>query len=190
MRVDTLELNLGCPNVHSEGKQKPIFAYDLDLAGGALTRVADEWKGPLAIKLSPYNGKTMEMFAKRIAALINRQPRHFQPGDSVVVCNTLPNFAPQNEQGAPLLRAIGADGQIITAGGMGGRRLLPHALKDVLRFRKWLPSDIAIDAVGGIETGKDVLTYHTVGATGFQIGTAYFKNDDPRIFSRVLEELA
>jgi dihydroorotate dehydrogenase (NAD+) catalytic subunit len=42
-------------------------------------------------------------------------------------------------------------------------------------------------ALGGIETGEDVMEYLSVGATAVQVGTAHFA--DPRASCEIVDEL-
>jgi len=182
--VDTLELNLGCPNVHSKGEHKPVFAYDLGLTRSAVTAVKKVWgNGKLAVKLSPYEEVA---FPLEMALLMQKL---LSDGDSVVLCNTKPNFSPTDEEDRPLLRAKSPDGNIINAGGMGGTQLKALSLKNIKPFRTILRRTIGITGVGGISSGKDMLDYLEAGADSLQVGTAYF-NSSARIFSDILQEYA
>lgn len=180
--VNTLELNLGCPNVHSEGKRKPIFAYDLKLTHDAVFAARERWTGgKLAIKLSPYEDMDL---SRKMARLMNNL---LSNGDSVVLCNTKPDFCPKDEDGVSLLRAMSPHGDTINSGGMGGTSLKQISLQNIKIFRSVLREEIGITGVGGISTGKDMLDYIRAGASAVQVGTAFF-NSNAHIFSDVLQE--
>ncbi len=180
--VDTLELNLGCPNVHSEGEHKPIFAYNLELTRSAVTAVKTVWgNAKLAVKLSPYENMG---FSLMMAELIKEC---LSEDDSVVLCNTKPDFSPTNTDGKFLLRAILPDGNIVNAGGMGGTLVKKLSLQNIKIFRSVLPEAIRITGVGGISSGRDMLDFFNTGADAVQVGTAFF-NSSAQIFSDILRE--
>lgn len=185
--VDTLELNLGCPNLYESGKRKRIMAYDAGAIQISVVEVLtvinrNSPSLPLAVKLSPYETSGE---ATPIAELMGELLRNC---DSVVLCNTLPDFSPVGEDGKPLLRAIAPDGSVIVAGGMSGTQLKEQSLPVSKVFCDILPVDIIVEGVGGIRSGHDVADYHKAGVSRFQIGTAYFADDNPRIFGDIARE--
>jgi dihydroorotate dehydrogenase (fumarate) len=64
-------------------------------------------------------------------------------------------------------------------GGLGGRPLKPGVLGQVTKWRKVLPPDMDVIAVGGIFTGKDVVDYENCGAKAMQYVTSYLKFGTP-----------
>lgn len=182
--VYVVELNLGCPNIHDFSEHKPIFAYDFDLTKQAVALARNDWQGPLAVKLSPYEEET---FASSMADQMNEL---LAPGDIVALSNTYPDFCPLDEIGKPLLKARTADGTLVTSGGMAGTRLRPLVRRNVSWFHRTLRPEIGIDAVGGIQHGGHLKEFKEDGANGFQVGTAYFNSDDPGIFSILLQQFA
>lgn len=153
--VDLLELNLGCPNVTIDGKQKPIASFDPDTITEIIGAVNQTTSLPLMLKLSPYSNPAE---LRRVAAAIAATGKV----SAVVSSNTFPNGLMFNE-GKPVVDA--------TFGGFSGHNFLPIALGQVRQFRQTLPESIAVIGVGGIETNKDVDLYKQAGADGVQAAT-------------------
>lgn len=173
-----IEFNFGCPNVIAEGEHKPIFSFNVAMMEEVFITCAKARKAgtKIAVKVSPYSDP---MQLRDVATLFNEWKEHI---GSVVTCNTFPN-AIAFEHGK---RTIFGKGY----GGLAGFPLKHIMLGQVAQFREHLDPSIRIIAVGGIQSGQDLKDALMAGADGIQIGTAYFDNDDPRIFSRVLEEYA
>jgi len=153
--VDMIELNLGCPNISVDGKQKPIASFDTDYIREILTRVNEKTSLPLLIKLSPYSNPAE---LKKVADLL----ASFPSVKAVVTSNTFPNSYVSNE-GEPVLANV--------YGGMSGRGLQPIALGQVKQFRDALPAAIAVIGVGGIETKDDAAQFTNAGAEVVQAAT-------------------
>lgn len=180
-KVDTLELNLACPNRYAAGVQQAVFALNIELTSQAL-HIALAEIGPkmrLVVKLAPYEDK---VFAESMARTIGKvlTPRH-----GVLLSNTKGGFQPLDEKGRPLLRAISPDGTEVNAGGMAGTRLRDLVISNIKTFRPILPRDIGLEYVGGISAAEHVLAGKDAGADAFQVGTAYFVNGDAGIFSDI-----
>lgn len=158
--VDLIEINLGCPNVKVDGKQKPIFSFDLATIREVIEMVAQVTDIPLLLKLSPYSNPA-ELEA--VAQVITKSGKV----SAVVTSNT---FASSMiiENDAPVLAA--------QVGGLSGKALLPIGLGQVWQFRKFLPDSIAVIGVGGIESASDVLRYHQAGASGIQAATLIIRD--------------
>ena len=60
----------------------------------------------------------------------------------------------------------------------------------VRQFREALPDEIKVIGVGGISSCRDVRDFERAGASGVQVGTAFFENEDARVFQQILEERA
>jgi dihydroorotate dehydrogenase (fumarate) len=183
VRPDVLEFNLGCPNVHDKGVRRRAYAYDLGASSDLIARLKRTWKGRLRVKVSPYKTDD-EHLIHEFSRLFED---YFEDGDGVTICNTDGGFAPTDESGKPLLRAIDKDGGIIHAGGMGGARLRPIALRNLDLFNKELRVQVRRYGCGGIEDAESASEYLKRRASGIQIGTAYFKlkNASAQIFSDV-----
>ncbi len=175
--IDEIELNFGCPNVWSENGQKRITSFDVDLIRETIERVYDAvhlGAAPsIAVKLSVYSDPFLR---EEVALLIRELQRAVQ---TVVVCNTFPNATGYDMAGVSLIEA--SDG----FGGLAGLPLKYIALAHVRDFVRLLPSSIKVVGVGGIAQGRDVLDMELAGASGVQVGTAYFVHNDPRIFQEI-----
>lgn len=153
--VDLLELNLGCPNVSLDGKQKPIASFDTENIKAIVDEVSQVTNIPILVKLSPYsNPAQLQEVAQAIA----------ETGkvSAVVTSNTFPNST-MNEDAMPVIAAELA--------GFSGHAFLPIGLGQVKQFRKALPESIVVIGAGGIETKADFNLYEQVGAAGVQAAT-------------------
>lgn len=177
-----LELNLGCPNVWDGGGQKRITSFVPNLIKETLDRVSEitDCVGAptVAVKLSVYSDPFL---LEEVAQALTEMSHAVQ---SVVMCNTFPNASGYDNEGKLLIDA--AEGY----GGLAGRDLKFIALGQVRKMRHLLPSTIDVVGVGGISTGQDVLDMERAGASGVQVGTAYFASNDPRIFVDIMTQYA
>lgn len=154
-KVDLLELNLGCPNITMDGKQKPIVSFDREKMVEIIDAVRNVTSLPLMIKLSPYsNPAELQEVAKTLVAT--------DKINAVVTSNSFPNST-MNVDGRPVIIAEYA--------GFTGHAFLPIGLGQVKQFRNALPDTITVIGAGGIETKDDVELYHQVGASGVQATT-------------------
>ena len=158
--IDTIEINLSCPNVWDGADQKPVFALDPELTETicrAASGIAPE-RIALAVKLAPSD----PLLLKRLAGIFAGSGRIAE----VVAVNTLPNaFAYDGGR-----QAMGGNG----LAGLGGRPLKPVALGHAIQLRGLLPGRISIVGVGGVFAGQDVADYIAAGAAGVQVGTACY----------------
>ncbi|MEJ0054082.1 MAG: dihydroorotate dehydrogenase [bacterium] len=180
IRVDEIEINLGCPNVRNEGVQKPIFAFDPERIAEILTmahRVSGTLGEPdIAVKLSPYSDP---FFLAKVAAVLRT---HLHAYMKLVTCNTFPNAYGFIR---PMTPAIDAnDGYA----GLAGHAMKHVALGQVRQFSRLLPS-FDIVGVGGISGGRDLREMELAGAKEAQVGTAFFTHG-PKAFQRVAMEYA
>ncbi len=152
--IDSLELNLGCPNVQIDGKQKPIASFDQEYMKAIITTVSEVSTKQLLIKLSPYsNPAELQQVASVLAGL---------PITAVVTANTFANgYFEQNGTSV-----VGAG-----FGGVSGKALLPIGLGQVRQFRAALPKQIAVIGVGGVTTPNDVSQYLAAGASAVQVAS-------------------
>lgn len=152
--LDSLELNLGCPNVQVDGKQKPIASFDQEYMKAIITAVSDVSTKQLFVKLSPYsNPAELQQVATLLASL---------PITAVVTANTFANGYFERDGTS----VVGAG-----FGGVSGKALLPIGLGQVKQFRAALPENIAVIGVGGITTPEDVKQYLAVGAHAVQVAS-------------------
>ena len=171
------ELNIGCPNVHDGGHQKEIISYDFALLKRTLECVFEATSGPVWVKPSPYaNPADRERFVNLV--------KHFDGAiDGIVGCNTFPNVSMYHANARPYLDVAN------NYAGMAGTALKWINLSQCRFYAESLP-DYEIIGAGGIRTPQDVLDYTFVGCSGGQIGTAFFENENFRVFEEVASAFA
>lgn len=181
--VDTIEVNVGCPNVWSDsGARKPIASYDPDAVAAILTSVRDAL--PLSanvevdVKLSPLVklGEPLEYapdmtlpaldegLVSEIAAVIA------EAGfvHAAVSTNTVPNVFAKDASGKHVLDTPNG------TGGLSGPIIKDLSLRQNRLLRERLaPHGIECIGAGGITCGADIAEYITAGVSGIQIGTAW-----------------
>ena len=184
-RIDSIELNLACPNVIG----KPIIAYDVEQMDDILTQVGNTLQSlqeseqmhivipPLGVKLPPYIDFDQ---LERAAAVLNR---HHSVVRYVVAINTLGNALVVDDTARmPCIRSN--DGYA----GLSGPVLKYTALANVRKLRACLRDDIDVVGCGGVTTGRDVYELLLCGATAVQTATTHWK-EGPMCFDRILTEL-
>lgn len=183
--VDGIEVNLACPNVWIGGERKKITAFDPAAVRVVMDEVFTAFGGSsigttnLAIKLSPY---CMLPEDERVGLIADMSRLIAEMEiDEVVLANTQPDFTTPMENEKPVIS--------MPTCGRSGPVLLKESVKQVAAFYDLLPNTISITGVGGISEGKDVHEYLAAGASGVQIGTAYYMYGEPAI-SRIVQEYA
>ncbi|MFN8445732.1 MAG: dihydroorotate dehydrogenase [Caldilineaceae bacterium] len=153
---DFLEVNISCPNVHSEFGEP--FAGDAE-AAAAVTRhvkAAVEAAGiPVIVKLAP-NVINLPRIAR---AVVNAG------ADALCAVNTMPGLLIDAESGQTLLAN--------RSGGLSGPALKPIALKCVYDVHKACPNTPII-GTGGVTTGVDAVEMLMAGATVVGVGSALY----------------
>lgn len=155
VKVDLLELNLGCPNIRVDGEQKPIVSFDREAMTEIIDAVAEVTNIPLVLKLSPYSNPAE---LKAVAETINNSGKVA----AISTMNTMPNGY-MSKDGSPVIS--------MTFAGVSGKAIQPIALGQVKQFRDVLNLDIAVIGVGGIETAEDVSLFIDAGASMVQAAT-------------------
>jgi len=169
--ADLVELNLGCPNVWEDGRQKRIISYHASLVTEVLQAVSrTSLKIPVIAKISPLPPDILQEVARAMT--------RSQVIQAVTAVNSYPNAA--ITAGA---RGNAKDPEILA--GLAGRALKPISVGVVRQLRHALPKDIGIIGVGGISTAPDVGDYLDAGATAVQMATALVE-DGPPLFARIL----
>lgn len=163
---DGIELNLGCPNIVTAGKRKPIASSHPNLAAAiidsALNALDPQEKRPfISVKVSPLDPESLVRLAETIVTFSI---------DAVVTQNTVPNCLDFDTTGRPIIDTPDDTGW---AGG-SGPAVLCQALGQVSQWRQVTPDHIAIWGVGGVTSGLDVQKMRWAGASVIQVGTAYF----------------
>ena len=142
--VDTIELNLSCPNVD----EAPESSAELVAAARAATGK------PLYAKLSPAQWDVAESARAVVAA----------GADGLSLVNTIRGLALDPHTLAPkLARALG---------GYSGPALKPIALACVYACATAV--EVPVVGMGGVRTGLDALELVAVGATAVALGTVLF----------------
>jgi dihydroorotate dehydrogenase (NAD+) catalytic subunit len=153
----TIELNLSCPNV----EEAADTAAEIVAASRAATRL------PLYAKLSPANWDVAEV-ARAVESA---------GADGLSLVNTIRGLWLDERTLTPSLGPA--------VGGYSGPALKPIALAAV--YSCYRAVELPIVAMGGIQTGRDVLEFVAAGATDVALGTVLFA--DPEAPGRVRDEL-
>lgn len=163
--VDSLELNISCPNVKAGGL---AFGTDPEMVY-KITKAVRQASGSkhLIVKLSP-NVKDIKEIA--LAA-------ESAGADCLSMINTLTGMAIDIHSRKPILaRGIG---------GLSGPAVKPVAVKMVYEAASVV--NIPIIGMGGISNYADAVEFLLAGADAFSIGTANFI--DPKVCEKVLNDL-
>lgn len=183
--ADTIELNLGCPNVWGAADQKGIVSFSPELIRRLLTdpRLSIVLATRrLALKLSPFSDP--QLLVKVAEVITQSTIRQWKL--EVVCCNTFPNaFAFNNVVPAIGVSTPVAGKSMVGLAGLSGRPMKHIALGNALQFRTHLPREIAVIVAGGIESGSDADDALRIGGAGFQVGTHFF-NHGPRVFEEIV----
>jgi dihydroorotate dehydrogenase (NAD+) catalytic subunit len=160
--VDTIELNLSCPNV----EEAPESAAEIVAAARAATAK------PLFAKLSPAASDVAE------TALAV----HAAGADGLSLVNTIRGLALDRSTLQPVLGS--------ETGGYSGPALKPIALAAV--HRCYRATGLPIVGMGGIATGRDALEFIAAGAEHIALGTVLFTDPDApsRVRAELTAEVA
>jgi len=158
---DMIEVNISCPNVHSEFGEP--YAGDPDAAAEVTGQVKDAVAAlgiPVIVKLAP-NVSSIGRIARAVVAA---------GADALCVINTMPGLLIDAESGQAILAN--------RSGGISGPAIKPIALKCVYDVRRACPQ-IPIIGTGGITTGVDAIEMLMAGATAVGVGSAvYYRGPD------------
>ncbi len=147
---DLLEMNVSCPNVHSD------FGEPFGASASACASVVRAVRGavsiPVIVKLTPAVGDIA-----RIARVCEDEG-----ADAICAINTMPGMVVDPETGAPILSN--------TTGGISGPALKPIALRCVYAVAREV--SIPIIGTGGVSCGADAVEMMSAGATAVGVGTA------------------
>jgi dihydroorotate dehydrogenase (fumarate) len=175
--ADVVEANLGCPNVWSDGAQKPILSYDLEsveeILSGLTARPTEATR--IGMKLSP-------ILDGRLLSALHSLIRNSSCISFITAINTIPNCFAFTEAGGPAI-SYGSG-----LAGMGGPATKSIALGQILQHRAGL-ADLPLVAVGGITRGVDVRHFldASVGATLCQTASAYYERG-PACIGEILQD--
>lgn len=166
--ADLVEVNISCPNVHSEFGRP--FALEPAAAAQVTEAVRREHAGPLFVKLSPNTSDLVDVARAVVSA----------GADGLTAINTLgPGMVIDLHARRPILANL--------TGGVSGPAIRPIAVRCVYEIAQAL--DVPIIGTGGVSSGADALEMIMAGATAVGIGSA-LETDGEEIFGRVLREIA
>ena len=169
--ADLIELNMGCPNVWSDGQQKRIASFDPPGIHQILHHISDDAK--LGIKLSPYSDPGM---LAEVAAVLNGHDV-----DYVVASNTFPNALVLDASNTPIIG--------VGLAGLSGAAMFPIGLGQVYQLRQKLKDSIQIVGAGGISSGAHIRAYLSVGAVAVQSSTPYWNAGcNAGVYSEILQD--
>ena len=158
---DLLEVNISCPNVHSDFGEP--YAGSPDAAAEVTAQVKTALRGtgiPVIVKLAP-NVPSIGRIARAVVEA---------GADALCVINTMPGLIVDTESG-PLILAN-------RSGGLSGPAIKPIALKCVYDARRACP-DTPIIGTGGVSSGLDAVEMLMAGATAVGVGSAiYYRGPD------------
>lgn len=158
------ELNISCPNTDAGGA---YFGTEPALTAEVVSAARTVTSRPLWAKLSP-NVTDIKVIARAAESA---------GADALTVANTYPAMSVDfRSRRSRLGRA---------SGGLSGPGIKPITMRLVFEAARAVGRPVL--ALGGIETGEDVMEYLSVGATAVQVGTAHFA--DPRASCEIVAEL-
>ncbi|MEZ4736395.1 MAG: dihydroorotate dehydrogenase [Caldilineaceae bacterium] len=155
-RPDLIEVNISCPNVHSDFGEP--YAGDPQAAAAVTDQVKQAvatYEIPVIVKLAP-NVPSIARIARAVVEA---------GADALCVVNTMPGLLIDAESGQAILAN--------RSGGLSGPMLKPIALKCVYDVYRACPG-VPIIGTGGVTTGLDVIEMLMAGATAVGIGSAIY----------------
>lgn len=155
-RPHAIEVNISCPNVHSEFGEP--YAGDAAAAAevtGHVVRAVEAAGIPVIVKLGP----NVPGVARIGRAVVDAG------ASALCAVNTMPGMVIDAESGQPLLAN--------RSGGISGPALKPIALKVVYDLAKACPG-VPIIGTGGVTTGRDAVEMLMAGATMVGVGSAVY----------------
>lgn len=184
--IEYIEVNLGCPNIHSTEGRKPIFSYEPQLVEEVLMAVREEIgigaSLTIGVKLSPLEDEDL---LRRVA---NATTRSGIVGE-VVACNTIPDqriILPDGENALAFQAVEG--GPVIHTGGLAGEPLREKSLWVVRMLRQMLWPSLRIIHAGGVSKGIHMQEcVDEAGADGFECATAIMEKG-PVVLTDIFEE--
>lgn len=171
--VDHVEANVGCPNALDDGQRHEIIAYNFDSLAKTLDSIRESATVSLWLKVSPYANPLDRV---RLVELLKQRPV-----EALVAANTFPNTSIYTDDDPPKPLLHVADNYA----GLAGTALKWINLSQCRHYGELLP-EVPVIGVGGIETGTDVMHYLHVKCKGVQVGTHFFRNEDPGVFEQIV----
>ncbi|MBN2260273.1 MAG: dihydroorotate dehydrogenase [Clostridiales bacterium] len=151
--VDSLEVNISCPNVKNGGM---LFGTDPDIAYQVVKRVLENTDKHVIVKLTP-NVTDIKVIAKAVEEA---------GANAISLVNTFSGMKIDIHSQKPVL-----DRKI---GGLSGPAIKPLALKFV--YDVYSAVKIPIIGMGGISNSEDAIEFILAGASAIAVGTYNFVN--------------
>ena len=164
-KISMYELNVSCPNVHSNGV---VFANDPDALYKLIEKCSKISAKPLIVKLPP------DIFA--IEKIVNICES--AGASAISLINTVPAMDINIYKKKPILAN--------NFGGLSGEAIKPIALRLVYLARK--ATTLPIIGGGGVNNAEDVVKFLMAGANAVSVGTLTLK--DPNASYKLINELA
>ena len=161
-RVDMLEINVSCPNVHEGGI---AFGTDTGALKEITAAVKEAARQPVIMKLSPNVTSISEMAKAAEAA----------GADAISLINTITGMKIDIHKRKFALAN--------KTGGMSGPAIKPVAVRMVYEASHAVK--IPVIGMGGIATGEDAIEFIMAGATAVAVGAMNFH--DPYATEKVLD---
>lgn len=160
--INSLELNISCPNVKEGGMS---FGINSRAASTITSAVRKVYRGTLIVKLTP-NVTDIAEIAKSVEGA---------GADAVSLVNTFLGMAIDAYTKKPLLSTI--------TGGLSGPAIKPIALRMV--WQVYNAVKIPVIGIGGIMNAIDAIEFMLAGSAAIQVGTANFI--DPEVCVKIIE---
>ena len=163
-KVEIVELNISCPNVHNGGM---AFGTTPDGAASVVKAVREVCHKPLIVKLSP-NVTDIVVIAKACEEA---------GADGLTLINTLLGMRIDIRRRQPVLAR--------KMGGFSGPAVFPIALRMVYQVSK--ACHIPVVGCGGVASAEDVVEMMMAGATAVQVGSENLRN--PFVCPQIVQNL-
>lgn len=163
-RIDIIELNVSCPNVHGGGM---AFGTSAQAAAAATAAARKATVKPLFVKLSPNVTDIVEIAKACVDA----------GADGLTLINTILGMRIDIRRRRPVLAN--------TTGGFSGRAVFPVALRMVWQVAH--ACKVPLIGCGGVASAADVIEMMMAGATAVQVGSENLRN--PFICREIVENL-
>ena len=168
--INAIEVNISSPNTRGLRVFQKLPAFT-----ELISRVNDGRKKPLFVKLPPYASNSTELSGgesqERVLGLVKVCVE--QGVDAVTVANTWPTRDSR--------LAVGM-------GGLSGKLVFSDMLRMVAEIKNEVGDRMAVNACGGISTGRDAWEAFSAGATTVQLLTGLIYRG-PGMVKRINEEL-
>lgn len=163
---DLIEVNISCPNVHSEFGMP--FSASAESAAAVTREVRRAVNLPISIKLAP-NVPDIGGIAWAAAE---------EGADAITAINTMPAMLIDPYAGSPILKN--------RTGGLSGPALKPIALRCVAEIASRV--SLPIIGTGGVATGLDAVEMIMAGASLVGVGSAFWQ-EGPEAMKRISTEI-